>query len=485
MIDILKRYVELFNKNDEECYANDVDNAHAYEWLRNEIPLFSCPDKAIETAYYFRWWTYRKHVKTTEDGYVITEFLPKVPWSGRHNEINAAAGHHVYEGRWLRNGKKYLTDYVNFFLDHPDRGHQYSAWLTEALRRLCDVTGDFSFGVESLPRLVAYYEEWERSHGLPSGMFWSIDNYDAMEYSISGTGDDMKAKRGIRPTLNSYMCADAYAIARFADLAGNGEISEIYRAKGDFLRKKINEMLLDDGFYRAYHYAADEDPDEAAARLRGNQPRELIGYIPWAFGIPEKGYEEAFLLLDDPAVFHSEQGITTADRSHPRYLYPVGHECLWNGYVWPFATSQTLNALDTVIRRYSNDPRYKKLYFKLLKQYAEAHHRVREDGAVVPWIDEVRHPEYDDWSSRTILRDWGWREGKGGYERGKDYNHSAFCDHVISGLVGVSVSDGGELTVQPNVPEDWEYFVLDGLWVRNKRYRIEYRNGAVSVTCSN
>ena len=485
MIDILKRYVELFNKNDEECYANDVDNAHAYEWLRNEIPLFSCPDKAIEEAYYFRWWTYRKHVKTAEDGYVITEFLPKVPWSGVHNEINAAAGHHIYEGRWLRNGRKYLTDYVKYFLDNPRRGHQYSAWTVEALWRLSSVSGDFSFGVENLPKLVEYYEEWEKTHGLPNGMFWSIDNYDAMEYSISGTGEDLKPMRGIRPTLNSYMCADAYAISRFADLAKNSEIAEIYRAKGDRLRRLINENLLEDGFYRAYHYSDAEESCAVFERLKGNQPRELIGYIPWAFGIPEKGCEEAFLLLDDPAVFHSEQGITTADRSHPRYLYPVGHECLWNGYVWPFATSQTLNALDTVIRRYSNDPRYKKLYFKLLKQYAEAHHRVREDGAVVPWIDEVRHPEYDDWSSRTILRDWGWREGKGGYERGKDYNHSAFCDHVISGLVGVSVSDGGELTVQPNVPEDWEYFVLDGLWVRNKRYRIEYRNGAVSVTCSN
>lgn len=481
MLDTLKRYVDLFNENDEECYGNAIDNAHAYEWLKEEIPLFSCPDKAIEQTYYFRWWTFRKHVRRTDGGYIITEFLPKVPWSGIHNEINAAVGHHLAEGRWLKNGRKYLNDYVSFFLDNPKRGHQYSAWMVEALWRFCAVTGDFSFGTENLSKLIAYYGEWENTHGLPNGMFWSIDNYDAMEYSISGTGEDLKPKRGIRPTLNSYMCADAYAISRFADLAGNRGIAEIYRVKGDLLREKINGRLYEDGFYRAYHYSDGEDTDGVFKRLKGGQPRELIGYIPWAFGIPEKGREEAFRLLEDEKAFYSAQGLTTAERSHSRYLYSVGHECLWNGYVWPFATSQTLNSLNAVIRRYSDSEEYKKLYFKLLKQYAESHHLVREDGSVVPWIDEVRHPEYDDWSSRTVLRDWGWRENKGGYERGKDYNHSTFCDLVISGLVGVSVSDDGVLSVKPNVPDDWDHFLLDGLWVCGKKYRIEYVNGKVSV----
>ena len=480
-MDILKRYVELFNATDDEHYHNDIDNAHAYEWLKNEIPIFTCPDKTIEQTYYFRWWTYRKHVRSTPDGYVITEFLPKVPWSGVHNEINAAVGHHVAEGRWLRNGERYLSDYIRYFLDHPQRGHQYSAWLADAVNGLCDLTGNFKLTTEFLPRFTAYYEEWERTHGLPNGMFWSVDDRDAMEYSISGTGDDLKPKRGVRPTLNSYMCADAYAISRFAEMAGNDEIAEIYRAKGDALRRKINERLFEDGFYRAYHYSEGEDADAAIDSLMGCQPRELIGYIPWAFGIPEKGHEAVFGLLESSESFYSEYGLTTAERSHPRYLYSVDHECLWNGYVWPFATSQVLNSLNAVIRHYSDDPKYKKMYFKLLKQYAVSHCRIREDGSSVPWIDEVRHPERDDWSSRTVLRDWGWLERKGGFERGKDYNHSTFCDLVISGLVGVSVSEDGELTVQPNVPDDWEYFTLSGLYVRGKRYSIEYRNGTLKI----
>ncbi len=68
---ILKPYVDAFNKDDEELYAN-IPNAEAFEFLDGNIPLLECPDKDIERTYYFRWWTYRKHVKKTPDGWVIT-----------------------------------------------------------------------------------------------------------------------------------------------------------------------------------------------------------------------------------------------------------------------------------------------------------------------------------------------------------------------------------------------------------------------------
>ena len=474
-METLRKYVEFFNDNDEECYKNLIDNDHAYEWLKQEIPLFSCPDKDIERAYYFRFWTYRKHLRKTSDGYIITEFLPNVPWSGKHNEINAAVGHHIYEGRWLKNGKKYLGDYIRFFLKHSDRGHQYSAWLVDALLRLCEISGDYAQGVELLPQLVAYYEEWESTHLLPNGMFWSVDNYDAMEYSVSGTDEHLSCLRGIRPTLNSYMCADAYAIAHLAERCGNRALSERFRKKGDDLRERINTHLWEDGFYRAYHYHDEAELSTLFEAKKGERPRELIGFIPWAFGIPEKGREAAFSLLEEPSAFYSEQGLTTAERSHPRYLYPVAHECLWNGYVWPFATSQVLTALYTVLREYSDAPEYKRMFYKLLKQYAVSHHRTLADGRTVSWIDEVRHPEYDDWSSRSILeKEWAI------YERGKDYNHSTFCDLVISGLLGVSVVDG-RLSVKPCIPDDWTYFTLDGVCVGGKEYKIAYQNGTLNI----
>ena len=90
-VDSFKHYVDAFNENDEELYVRHISNEKAWEFLKANIPLLECRDKDIERTYYFRWWTYRKHIKNTPDGFVITEFLPEVPWAGKHNTISCPA----------------------------------------------------------------------------------------------------------------------------------------------------------------------------------------------------------------------------------------------------------------------------------------------------------------------------------------------------------------------------------------------------------
>ncbi len=480
-MDILKNYVEQFNANDDELFVNTIDNAHAYEWLKNEIPILECPDKELERTYYFRWWTYRKHVKTTPDGCIITEFLPKVPWSGKHNAILAAAGHHISEGRWLKNGHRYLSEYIRFFLHQPTSAYAYSAWLLHAAWELSRVSGCYDYGDDFLECADRYLSFWQSEHGLSNGMFWSKDGPDAMEFSISGTTPELHTRRGIRPTLNSYICADYRALARFAARAGDDALAERCNEKHERLREHINTELWEDGFYRAFHYDEGETPESALHAHPGESPRELIGYIPWMFSLPPHGREDAFELLRDETAFAGPYGLMTAERSHPRFMYHADHECLWNGYVWPFATSQTLVALQNCIENYPGGERYKKLYIDLLLQYARMHTRTREDGSVVPWIDEVRHPLRDDWSSRSLLCEWGWPAGAGGLERGKDYNHSTFCDLVISGLLGIH-EENGQLAVTPNIPEDWSYFTLSSLSFRGKTYTVFYtRENGVKI----
>ncbi len=85
-----RHYVDTFNTNDIEYHKQFINNSAAWSWLEHSMPLFECPDKQLEETYYFRWWVYRKHLKKTPDGFVITEFLPKVYWSGKHNTINCA-----------------------------------------------------------------------------------------------------------------------------------------------------------------------------------------------------------------------------------------------------------------------------------------------------------------------------------------------------------------------------------------------------------
>ena len=103
-------------------------------------------------------------------------------------------------------------------------------------------------------------------------------------------------------------------------------------------------------------------------------------------------------------------------------------------------------------------------YSTLLKIYTRSHRLKFDDGRIVPWIDENLNPTNGDWISRTRLKTWKngtWDAGKGGEERGKDYNHSTYCDLVISGLIGLRPRADDTVEVNPLVPQGWNWFCLD------------------------
>ena len=104
-------------------------------------------------------------------------------------------------------------------------------------------------------------------------------------------------------------------------------------------------------------------------------------------------------------------------------------------------------------------------FARLLKQYAAQQVRVREDGQTVPWIDENLNPFTGDWQARTILIEQARRAGREPRfrERGKDYNHSTFCDLVIAGLCGFVPKSDGSLVVKPLAPDEWNWWCVDGV----------------------
>jgi len=68
-----------------------------------------------------------------------------------------------------------------------------------------------------------------------------------------------------------------------------------------------------------------------------------------------------------------------------------------------------------------------------------------------------------------------WSDKKGGIERGKDYNHSTFCDFVINSLIGIRLQEGNKLTVNPLLPENsWEYFCLENVPYKGRLLTLIY-----------
>lgn len=449
--DAFQHYVEQFNRDDEELYGQYVPNERAWEFLRDRIPLLDCPDRDVERTYYFRWWTYRKHIKETPDGFVITEFLPAVGWAGKHNTISCAAGHHFYEGRWLSD-PKYLDDYAVFWFRKGGSLRTYSFWAADALWARYMATGDKSLMVDLLADLVANYEQWEKEKLEPDGLFWQVDGCDGMEVAVGGTGK--------RATINTYMYADAVAIAKIASIAGKPEVAQRFREKAERIKTLVQTKLWDP--QAQFFKVLPRDKDSLV------DVRELHGYTPWYANLPDAGYEQAWKQIMDPQGFYAPFGPTTAEQRHPGFqLSYEGHECQWNGPSWPYATSVTLTAMANLLHNYRQDVVGKADYFDLLKIYTRCHQLTREDAKVVPWIDENLNPRTGDWIARTRLKTWSngtWDAGKGGEERGKDYNHSTYCDLVITGLVGLRPRADSVVEIHPLVPAGtWDWFCLDNV----------------------
>ena len=445
--DTFKRHIDSFNANDDELYPGYITNGAAWSFLKDNIPLFECPDRDTETTYYFRWWTYRKHLKLTPDGFIITEFLPDVPWAGKDDSIDCAAGHHIYEGRWLAD-PKYLDDYSMFWFRKGGNPRLYSTWLADALWARYLVNGDSSVIKELLPNLISNFQAWEQSHLGTNGLFLQTDDRDGMEMSIGGAGGTEE----YRPTINSYMYGDAVAIAKIADLSGRADLARQYRATAAQLKMLVQETFWN----RNAQFFENLRPGEKQLV----NVREELGYTPWYFNLPDDN-SIAWKQLMNPRGFYARFGPTTVEQRDPRFrIAYTGHECQWNGPGWPFATSVTLTAMANLLNNYRQNVVNRQDYFDVLKIYTKSQQLKLSDGRTVPWIDEDLDPYRGMWIARAVLK----RNGAGIPERGKDYNHSTYCDLIICGLVGLRPRADNIVEVNPLVPNGaWDYFCLDNV----------------------
>jgi hypothetical protein len=443
-----------------ELAATGKAAPNEWPWLKANIPFFACSDKKFENMYYFRWFSFEKHVvHTPEFGYLITEWLPK-PQFANYGVLPDAAPFHLDEARWLRN-PEIAEDYARYWVTPGARPHLYSFALATSVRHVTLATGDTRLGISMLPGLIKNYKAWVAKHYDPSvGLFWSLDVHDAMEKSISGDG--------YRPTLNSYMIGDARAISDFAGAAGETALANEYAAKADTLEHTVETKLWDPKaqFYEVVSPALDSGIRKEkrfknpGTVLKFANVRELIGYIPWEYYKPAPSHAVAWKQLFNPRGFAGKYGPTTAERRSPRFNFPSPDQCTWNGPSWPYATTQTLLGLADLL----NGPRQpyigKQQYYQLFSNYIRGQHRTLKDGQRIDWIDEDLNADTDEWIARTkLIARHSPQVGRGNY-----YNHSAFADPLITGMIGLRPQAGNKLVLNPLLPPGkWTYFAIDGL----------------------
>lgn len=437
-----KHYVDYFNKMEDENIVQAIPNAQSWNWMQANIPLFECPQQNFEEIFYYRWWTYRKHIKQTPVGLALTEFLVNRSYADKYNLIACAMGHHIYEGRWLHD-QKLLNEYVKVWY-RGDSGrpmkklHGFSSWAADAVYKRYLVNMDKPYVLDIMPDLEKDYVSWETEKKLPDGLFWQTDVKDGMEETISGG----RRERNKRPTINSYMYGNAVALSKMASIANNTQLTHLYQLKADTIKQLILQKLWNP----QHQFFETLKQTDTLANVK-----EEIGFIPWYFNLPGNEHSVAWKSLNDNKTFCAPFGITTADRSHPEFRTHGCCKCEWDGAVWPFATSQTLTAMANLFNNYQQKLVADTSYFDLLETYVESqYYRGR------PYIGEYLDEKTGFWL-------------KGDEERSRYYNHSTFNDLIITGLVGLRPRADEVLEVNPLLPAaKWDWFCLDNVLYHGK-----------------
>jgi len=436
-----KHYVDHFNTMEDENVKQAIPNDSAWDWMKKNIPLFECPQKNFEELFYYRWWTLRKHIEKTPQGFAFTEFLVLRTYADKYNLISSALGHHMYESRWLHD-KKYMDDNLMTWLRGNDgkalkKLRFYSGWNEDAVYNRYLVNGDKKFVVDLLPDLEADYAAWEQEKKLPNGLYWQYDVRDAMEETISGG----RKEKNARPSINGYMFGNAKALTAMATLAGKSETAVLYAIKADSIKQLTQTKLWNSG---QQFFEVQKEKDTSS------NVREEIGFIPWYFNMPDSNYNIAWKSVTDSKTFCAPFGITTADRSHPQFRTHGCCKCEWDGAVWPFATSQTLTAMANFLNNYNQYYVTRNNYFDQLQTLVKSQY-VNGKPYIGEYLDE-----------KTGV----WLKGE---ERSRYYNHSTFNDLIITGLVGLRPRPDDVIEVNPLLPAgQWDWFCLDNILYHKK-----------------
>jgi hypothetical protein len=102
---------------DDAKYLNGFNEP---QWYEANIPFVDLPDTTMQSVYYYRWQVWKEHLRYTDpaNGWISTEFLDCCGYAAPYQAVDAAAGHQITEGRWVRD-QSYVDDYIRFWLTGP------------------------------------------------------------------------------------------------------------------------------------------------------------------------------------------------------------------------------------------------------------------------------------------------------------------------------------------------------------------------------
>lgn len=374
------------------------------------------------------------------------------------------------EGRWL-NDRRYADDYLNFMYAGGGNDRHFTDYMADSVWGRYLVDGDREAALRHLPVMRHIYRLWDDKFDFDKGLYFVEPLLDATEYTVSSIDassgkDGFRGGDAFRPSINSYMFANARALARLAEMAGDKAMAREYAARAEAIRSHV---LTDLWSEKLTHFIDRHQSRKNPFVTYWNpiRNRELVGYLPWMFDlVPDDArYAQAWRHLLDPASLAGKAGMRTVEANYEHYMRQYRYlgpdpECQWNGPVWPYQTTQVLIGLANLLDHYrSPGPVTRSDYMRLLRQYTALHYQGEKLD-----LEEDYHPE----TGPPIV----------GLDRSHHYFHSGYNDLILTGLVGIRPRADDVLEVNPLLPDAGDPQAL--AWFRVQD--VPYHGHRIAVT---
>ena len=465
-----------------------------YQSWFDAVPQFSSSSPVLDRLYAYRWFLLRHNLaspgRTPLDGTFFYEGrshkMSKAPWKPEGWEfsklIPLSTPMHLIEARWhhheglgtgvfpllaeaqrpdgqfdARSLRRVIHPYANF-MGWGSYQYALAQGLSDELRAAIpmlkrQVLGEGEFlatGGDNLP--IQQRHQLTGKEYQPS--YWYFHDYPDDPFDQSTYTPLKRVDRAIYQYLN------ARGVAGLCRLTGDAE-AERFDALAQAIASDVLDKQWDSdtGFFYDLHHQTDEKA----------MVRNVVGFYPYWAGLTGEEHLAGLLEALSPRHFDTPAPLPSVSPECPVFQ-PGGswkghflkgrNGCMWDGPTWPYTNSVVIDGIGRISR--ANAHEYDGLFAHFFWKYAMLHFR-NADG-VTPYL--VEH--YDSMTGEPISDE-------------PDYNHSYLIDIIMRQVVGLQLSETGEVTADP-IDIGLTFFTLENVKIRGRMMTVSYdRQNGVSL----
>ncbi len=456
------------------------------QWFADNVPAFTCSDKALEKMYYYRWYVLKKCSLNPRQYAPNHPYPDRVMYEGVAGRwftkvIGLPLPLQIMEARWL-NDKTIAAGQARVALTKDDF-FDYLNWTPFAIWQLHLVAPSETLIQAALPKMKKFVAmeaakdedgdalpttwgswitgmEYQPSFHYFTSPRWDHTKGDEFVTDDQLTKDPAIYKRFLsveRVDEATYYFLNNLAIGKAAALTGDAPTAGEYMARAEKIRRAVKAKMWDEKteFFYDLHPTTDEKAIEA---------KQADGFFPFLFGLlAGKDQAGVFNHLLNPKEFWTAYPVPSVSQDSPAFdaggLWKVGpaaspekpyrYVCNWNGPTWVFSNALVLDALGSAAQL-TNDERLSAAFLELLKRHTKM---------------QFRHA---DWSVPCVVEHYNSQTGEP-LRWLADYFHSSYNDLLIRFLIGLRPREDELIEIAPLVRPPLRFSIQE---VRYRQHKI-------------